>query len=88
MNELVTMKAVEQEREVGITIVDDENWEPDKDFYVRLCAADHGQVQLEGEDTETKVTIIDNDNPGTLGFAARNLIVRPRDEICAVELER
>jgi len=89
-NELVTMKAVEQEREVAINIVDDENWEPDKDFQVRLCAANtnDGAAQLDGDDTQTKVTIIDNDNPGTLGFAERNMIVRPRDEICSVEVER
>lgn len=40
MKELVTMKAVEKEREIGISIVDDENWEPDKDFFVELLSAE------------------------------------------------
>jgi hypothetical protein len=34
------------------------------------------------------VTVIDNDNPGTLGFVVRQQIVRPRDEICCIEIER
>lgn len=85
-NEMFTMKAVEKEREVTIKIVDDESWEPDKDFFVKLCTPD--TVQLEGDDTCTKVTIIDNDNPGTLGFVERNMIVRPRDEIASIEIER
>lgn len=36
LNEIVTMKANESEREIAVTIVDDDNWEPDKDFYVSL----------------------------------------------------
>lgn len=67
--------------------MDDENWEPDKDFFVELFAPDSNEP-LKGDDACTKVTIIDNDNPGTLGFAARNMIVRPRDEICTIEVER
>jgi len=86
-NELVTMKAMEKEREISISIVDDENWEPDKDFFVELYSAD-ATSRIKGEDTSTTVTIIDNDNPGTLGFICRNMIVRPRDEICTVEIER
>jgi len=87
MNELITMKAVEKEREIFVEIVDDENWEPDKDFFVELHEADSSK-RLLGEDTTTKVTIIDNDNPGSLGFTCRNMIVRPRDEICTIEIER
>lgn len=82
------MKATEAEREISIGIVDDENWEPDKDFLVQLTTNDMAQAALEGEDTQTRVTIIDNDNPGTLGFSQRNVIVRPRDEICSLEIER
>ena len=88
MNEVISMKAVEKEREIAIGIVDDDEWEPDKDFIVKLCHNDHEMKQHDGEDTMTRVTIIDNDNPGTLGFSVRNMIVRPRDEICTLEIER
>ena len=33
-NELITMKAHEKERNIQIKIVDDDEWEPDKDFKV------------------------------------------------------
>lgn len=34
------------------------------------------------------MTVIDNDNPGIIGFTERNLIVRPRDEICSIIITR
>ena len=33
-NELITLKAHESTREIKIAVVDDDNWEPDKDFKV------------------------------------------------------
>jgi len=87
-NEDICMKHSESERKIRIPIVDDEEWEPDKDFFVSLCNSDTEQAQLPGEDTKTKVTIIDNDNPGQLGFAERTIIVRPDDKVCELKLER
>jgi hypothetical protein len=46
-----------------VTIYDDDNWEPDEDFFVQLKDADTGQ-NLHGQDTKTRVTIIDDDKPG------------------------
>jgi len=37
--------------------------------------------RLKGEDTECKVTIIDCDNPGVIGFCERMIVVRPRDKV-------
>ena len=61
-----------------LPIIDDENWEPDKDFKVVLCDSAVEVKALEGDDTTTIVTIIDNDNPGTIGFKERNVICRPQ----------
>ena len=33
-NELITMRASESERDLEIVIIDDDEWEPDKDFKV------------------------------------------------------
>ena len=41
-------------------IVDDNEWEPDEDFLVELYDYTTGD-RLEGKDTQTRVTIIDDD---------------------------
>lgn len=48
-------------------INDDDNWEPDEDFLVKLINPDTGE-NLKGKDTTTKVTIIDDDKPGQVAF--------------------
>jgi hypothetical protein len=48
-------------------IKDDEDWEPDEDFYMQLYNADTGD-ELEGKDTKTRITIIDDDKPGQIYF--------------------
>ena len=35
-NELLTMKSDERERNIQVAIIDDDKWEPDKDFKVQL----------------------------------------------------
>ena len=71
-DELVTIPANQDEILFEIGIIDDDAWEPDKDFTVSLCHNDAYSTRMAGEDTMTTVTIIDNDNPGTLGFVVRN----------------
>jgi hypothetical protein len=67
------MKKRETELKIHIPIVDDEEWEPDLDFFVELYDPNvlntKGQTQrLLGDDTRTKITILDEDFPGTIGF--------------------
>jgi len=57
-------------QKVNIKIIDDDGWEPDENFYVELYDLETGK-KLEGADTETKVTIIDDDKPGNLQFKSR-----------------
>ena len=52
---------------VEIKIIDDDNWEPDKDFFIQLFN-EHSNEQLAGVDTRTRVTIIDDDKPGHIYF--------------------
>ena len=87
IDELVTLKAGENEKFVSISIVDDEEVEPDQDFFV-VIADKKTKDQLDGDDTKCRVTIIDNDNPGTVGFRDREVTVRPKDQVLIVDLER
>jgi solute carrier family 8 (sodium/calcium exchanger) len=50
-----------------VEIVDDENWEPDEDFYIELYDRETGK-RLVGDDTRCRVTILDDDMPGFLCF--------------------
>ena len=54
-------------------IIDDDGWEPDEDFYVELYDARTGN-RLIGEDTRTRVTILDDDKPGTLVFEEKKTL--------------
>ena len=48
-------------------IRDDDNWEPDEDFYVQLYNP-NTMEELQGQDTRSRVTIIDDDKPGQICF--------------------
>ena len=77
-----------KEAEVQIKIIDDENWEPDEDFFVELYDIETG-VRLPGEDTRTRITIMDDDRPGMLAFAEKKQLRHPADQNeCRVVIKR
>jgi len=69
---ILNFRGGEKEQTVQIGIVDDEDWEPDEDFYVVLYDPETNQP-LEGEDCKSTVTIIDDDKPGQLSFEQRQV---------------
>ena len=74
------MKRNDKVRSVQVKIHDDDICEPDKDFYIELYDPnDEKKPRLPGDDTTTTVTIIDEDNPGILGFAEREIKVKKKD---------
>lgn len=79
-------KAKEKEKYIEIKIFDDDHWEPDEDFYVQLYDIDGNE--LEGKDTKTKVTIIDDDKPGQICFEQDGTIdvdaMKPTAEITVI----
>ena len=58
---------------VEVKIFNDDSWEPDEDFIVQLYDAKTEQ-ELNGKDTKTKVTIIDDDLPGQISFKEDKII--------------
>lgn len=68
-DDILSFNAGEVKKNVKIVINDDDNWEPDKDFFLLLCSPDTNMdEQLPGQDTRTRVTIIDDDKPGHIYF--------------------
>ena len=54
-------------KNVQVAIVNDDVYEENEDFYVELYDLETGRM-LKGSDTKTKITVIDDDQPGMLGF--------------------
>lgn len=76
VDEILKFNKGDSEGKIRVTINDDDNWEPDEDFYVVLYdPEDSSKEQLQGEDTKCTVTIIDDDKPGTLSFQNRSVKV-------------
>ena len=71
LNEVIEFKG-KKVAEVQITIFDDEQWEPDEDFYVELYDPETKE-RLPGADTRTTVTILDDDKPGVLAFMQKGI---------------
>jgi len=57
----------EETKFITVKIRDDDNWEPDEDFFCQLYDPNTYE-ELKGQDTRTRVTIIDDDKPGQICF--------------------
>lgn len=74
------MQKRETEKKILIPVVDDEEWNPDSDFFVELfdplnLGPDQVPIRLDGDDTRCRVTILDEDFPGVIGFAVSDVRV-------------
>jgi hypothetical protein len=63
VDEIIDFKSGELQNHINVKTNDDDNWEPDEDFFVQLIDANTNE-ELTGKDTRTRVTIIDDDQPG------------------------
>lgn len=59
-------------------IKDDDEWEPDEDFFVQLYKPNNEvDEELTGKDCRTKITIIDDDKPGMIVLKEKDKIKAP-----------
>ena len=78
VDEILTFEPMETEKEIGITIVDDNQWEPDEEFFLKLSLLSTGQskeVKL-GRTSIMEITILNDDEPGTFQFEKRGHLVK------------
>lgn len=73
VKETLEFKQGETVKFISVKIRDDDNWEPDEDFYCQLYDPNTMQ-ELQGQDTRTRVTIIDDDKPGQICFEQDKVI--------------
>jgi hypothetical protein len=81
--ELMTMKADEIERDFTVRIIDDNVPEGNETFAIAIYD-ELGDQRLLGPDTYTTVTILDNDNPGYIGFAQNEIYSSPNSKHISV----
>lgn len=86
VEEIVRMTKTQNEHIVKVTIVDDDEFNEDLDFYVEICNEDG--KKLEGDDCSTRITIKDEDKPGEIGFDKKKYSVRKMDKYAYVQLVR
>ncbi|XP_073997281.1 sodium/calcium exchanger Calx-like isoform X2 [Rhodnius prolixus] len=78
INEIITFEPKQREKQVIVEIVDDNKWEPNEEFFLRLSLLHHDDnenVQL-GRISIMEVTILDDDDPGIFSFEKRGAIVK------------
>lgn len=79
MNDVIKIQSGETEKVVEIEIIDNEEWQPDLDFYIELydpnqnTPSDNIQ-RLSGDDTRCTITILDEDNPGKISFEETDIM--------------
>jgi len=78
VNEVLTFEPHETEKEIGVTIVDDNQWEPDEEFFLKLSLVsgeDAADLKL-GRTSIMEITILNDDEPGTFQFEKRGHLVK------------
>lgn len=86
-DKVITISKDKKEDTIEIEIIDDDQWEPDEDFLVELYDPE-SKERLPGEDTQCRVTIIDDDEPGILAFDNPTIKVRPKDKFAVLKVMR
>ena len=87
IDEVLTFKRDEMQKSVKVEVVDDNEWEPDEDFLIELYDVSTSN-RLEGKDTQTRVTIIDDDEPGKIGFHSSKITCQSKNKIVKVKAVR
>lgn len=78
-------KADEPERLIEIEIIDDNEWQPDQHFFVRLFNPSDG---LNIGVATTQVIILNDDNPGKIGFKSKTMHAVDTETLVQIPLDR
>nr|XP_022318976.1 sodium/calcium exchanger 3-like isoform X4 [Crassostrea virginica] len=70
-----------------IEIIDDNTWEPDEVFFIRMTIEPEQQAVL-GKHPVTQVTILNDDEPGTIQFANPSFLFKESVGCAQVKVER
>lgn len=86
---VLEFKAQETSKTIDIEVIDDNEWEPDEHFFVRLLSPHSNSGDAMRLTMATcQVWIIDNDNPGKVGFESKTVTALETDNSVTVKLVR
>jgi solute carrier family 8 (sodium/calcium exchanger) len=91
VKEEITFAEHEREKIIDVEIIDDKNWNPDKVFLVKLSLdqeTDERPDVAKGRMCLMTVTIVDDDEPGTISFTHRLYTVTEADGKAILPLQR
>ena len=81
----LTFQPQETIKRIKVPIIDDNQYEPDESFTMKISnASEHGVIIV----SECEITIIDDDDPGVIGFERRAIDVHEIDESCSINVIR
>ncbi|XP_066988079.1 sodium/calcium exchanger Calx-like isoform X5 [Macrobrachium rosenbergii] len=79
INEVITFEPEESEKFVEVEIINDNQWEPDEEFFLKISllmnAEEREGVQL-GRISIMEITILNDDEPGVVMFQKRGFLVK------------
>jgi len=79
INKVVTFAPGEEKLTLDVEIVNDNQWEPDEEFYLRMSLLNEQKerenVQL-GRVSIMEIVILNDDEPGTISFQRRGVLVK------------
>ncbi|CAF4621678.1 unnamed protein product [Rotaria sp. Silwood1] len=77
LSEEFKMERGQQEKRITIHVIDDNQWEPDETFFVKLSLPEGEETRAKlGSKTIALVTIINDDEPGFIGFEESITLVK------------
>ena len=78
IHQVFTFESGQEQLEIEVEIVDDDDWEPDEEFFLKLAVApnDTNRDVKIGKTNIMTVMILNDDEPGTFGFDKRGHFVK------------
>ncbi|KAK6626785.1 hypothetical protein RUM44_009262 [Polyplax serrata] len=90
VDEIITFEPGVSEKQVLVHIIDDNKWEPDEEFFLKLSLVDKPEgdlVQL-GRISIMEITILDDDKPGIISFEKRGVLVKESAGVAILNVRR
>ena len=90
VKEILVFEKGETFKYIDIQIIDDNEWEPDEIFFVKLSldSFNGSENVVIGQLAIQEVTIIDDDEPGTFEFSKPSLLFRESCGVAKIPIER
>ncbi|XP_022249769.1 sodium/calcium exchanger 3-like [Limulus polyphemus] len=77
LKQIITFQPNEEEKKVFVEIINDNQWEPDETFFLKLVVSEEDRKEAAlGRTCIMEITILNDDEPGILLFKRRGILVK------------